>query len=130
VAERAKHIFEFQANVIGAAAEGEALYHRARARYWREELEKATFRVSETAGVRVERVEHTGGWSPQVVVNYGDPAAYARMTESARKIQEHDKAAERFESDRVLYNTQAQRIYPLDGEDVAHFRLNGRAREE
>src|SRR6266404_4655351 len=121
--ERTKHLFEFRADVIGAAAEGEMLYHRARAKYWREELEKATSIVAQTAFVRVERVAHTNGWSPQVVVNYGDPAAYARMGEAARKIQDHDQTAQRFESDRMVYATQGQRIYCLDADDVAHFRL-------
>ncbi len=130
MSERAKHLFDFRADQVAAAAEGEMLYHRARASYWREELEKATKRVEETAGVRVQRVEVTGGWRPDVVVNYGDPAAYARMGEAARKIQEHDQAAQRYESDRMLYATQALRIYQLDGDDVAHFRLNGRPRTE
>jgi len=37
---------------------------------------------------------------------------------------------ERFVSDAALYGTQGDRIYDLDAEDVAHFRLNGREREE
>ena len=64
------------------------------------------------------------------MVDYGDPAAYSRMGEAGRKIQEHRAAMERFVSDAALYGTQGDRIYDLDAEDVAHFRLNGREREE
>jgi len=129
MSERGKHLFQFHASKIANAASEEAQYHEARIRYWTGELETSTKRVEETAGVRVQRVEVTGGWQPSVVVNYGDPSAYARMGESARKIQEHHKARERYLSDAALYFTQ-DRVYELDADDVAHFRLNGRAREE
>jgi len=130
VTERAKHLFEFSAELIALAAQSEACYHAARVTWWRSALEEATKRVEATASVSVKRVEITGGWRPELVVDHGDIAAYHRMSEAARKIQDHLAKEERFVSDAKLYGTQGARPYSLDGEDVAHFRLNGRAREE
>jgi hypothetical protein len=136
VAERAKHLFQFRASQIAAAAHEEAVYHHEREVFWSRELERATELVQKTASVKVTRQEHTGGWAPVVTVDYGDPAAYKRMQESAQKIQSHRSAFERFESDERLYSTQFDanvghdRTYELDADDVAHFRLMGQAREE
>lgn len=129
MAERAKHLFQFHASKIAKAAKDEAGYHQDRLNFWTLELNKATERVKATAGVKVELQQITGGWRPDVVVDYGDPSAYQRMQEAARKIQEHDQAMKRFMSDASLYGTQ-DRVYELDADDVAHFRLNGRARVE
>ena len=128
--ERNKHLFEFRASDIAAAAKSEAKYHGGRLDFWRSELETATAKVTETAKVKVDRMQVTGGWRPQVTVDYGDPAAYARMGEAAAKLQSHLSSYDRFTSDAELYGTQGDRAYQLDGDDVAHFRLNGRQREE
>ena len=130
MSERGKHLFQFHAARIAASAKAEADYHHGRLEFWEKALEQATKRVEATASVQVRRVSITGGWRPDVVVDYGDPAAYSRMGEAGRKIQEHRAAMERFVSDAALYGTQSDRIYDLDAEDVAHFRLNGREREE
>lgn len=129
MAERAKHLFEFKATDIAKAAREESRYHTERLLFWQKELAEATEIVEKTAKVTVKRQEHTGGWSPVVAVDYGDPAAYQRMQQAAQKIQSHRAAADRFESDGTLYGTQGDRYYELDAEDVAHFRLNGRERE-
>jgi hypothetical protein len=136
VAERAKHLFRFRASQIAAAAHEEAVYHTHRERFWNDQLLRSTELVEKTASVKVTRQEHTGGWSPVVTVDYGDPAAYKRMIEAGQKVQSHRAAAERFESDERLYSTQfdanekRDRDYELDADDVAHFRLMGQAREE
>ncbi len=130
MSERTKHLFQFRASIIANAAKAEAEYHQTRLVYWRTELEKATAAVEATACVKVSRLPITGGWRPEVVVNYGDPSAYTRMQEAAAKINIHEKAAERYTSDASLYATQDGRNYELDADDVAHFRLNGRPRDE
>jgi hypothetical protein len=129
VSERTKHLFRFTAAQIASAAKAEAVYHQERLAFWTKELNASTERVKATAGVSVKLVEITGGWRPDVVVDYGDPAAYQRMQEAARKIQQHDTAMVRFISDGELYATQGSRDYDLDADDVAHFRFNGRTRE-
>ena len=130
MAERTKHLFQFRAGEIAEAAETEAEYHNERRAFWTHELETSTARVQETAGVKVTMVEQTGGPRADVVIDYGDPAAYKRMQEAATKIREHQIALERFLSDAKLYVTQGDRTYELDAEDVAHFRLNGSRREQ
>src|SRR5260370_6412766 len=52
----------------------------------------ATATVERTASLKIERYQITGGWRPNVSVNYGDPAAYTRMGESAGKLQTHEQA--------------------------------------
>lgn len=130
MSERSKHLFRFTALRIADAAKGEADYHENRMNFWRDELEAATAIVEKTASVTVRRMQVTGGWQPEVVVYYGDPAAYQRMGQAGRKIQTHTAARDRFRSDADLYTTQGGRDYDLDGEDVAHFRFNGRQRDE
>lgn len=130
MSERNKHLFQFPAAKIADAAALEAAYHAGRLLYWQKELEDATATVEKTASVTVKRVPHTGGWSPQVVVDYGDLAAYQRMGQAGQKINTHTTARDRFKSDADLYDTQGARVYDLDGEDVAHFRFNGRQRDE
>lgn len=130
MSERMKHLFQFSANQIAEKAGQEAEYHAQRLAYWQGELESATQGVEKTASVSVKRLQVTGGWRPEVVVDYGDPVAYRRMTESGSKIQQHTASRDRFKSDEDLYATQGQRIYDLDAEDVAHFRFNGRQRDE
>jgi hypothetical protein len=129
MAERTKHLFRFPAAKIAAAAAGEANYHDERLSYWQEELEKATVTVERTASVSVKRLDHSNGWSPQVIVDYGDQTAYRRMQEAGSKIQTHIVARDRFKSDAQLYSTQGDRAYDLDAEDVSHFRFNGRIRD-
>lgn len=129
MAERNKHLFQFRAGRIADAAKAEAAYHQDRLNYWTAELNKAVIRVQETASVKVVMQEVTGGAQPTVVVDYGDPAAYSRMLQAGGKIRDHDTAMKRYTSDADLYSTQ-DRIYELDGDDVAHFRLNGRERHD
>lgn len=130
MSERNKHLFQFSANKIAEAAYREAEYHAQRLEYWRGELDAATKTVEQTASVSVKRIPVTNGWQPQVVVDYGDPAAYQRMGEAAQKINRHLSEGDRFRSDADLYTTQGERVYDLDGEDVAHFRFNGRVRDD
>lgn len=128
--ERTKHRFQFPADQIAKAAEAEATYHAGRVAYWQDELEKSWKIVADTAFVKVTKHQHTGGWSPSVVVDYGDPDAYQRMGQAGAKIQSHEQARDRYKSDADVYATQESRVYDLDLEDVSHFRLNGAKREE
>lgn len=128
--ERAKHLFQFAAHEIANAAKAEGDYHAERVAYWKAELETATEHVKATARVKVDKIQVTGGWQPEVTVDYGDPAAFAQMHRASSRIQRHQTERDRFRSDAELYGTQHDRVYELDAEDVAHFRLNGREREE
>lgn len=71
-----------------------------------------------------------GGTRMDVVVNYGDPAAYQRMNEASSKIARHREDAQRFLSDAQVYSSQGEMHYSLDTDDVHHFRLSGKPREE
>ena len=126
---RQEHEFHFSAAVIAKAATEEAQYHREREAYWRSEYETSIQRVKETAGVKFIEREVTGGKRIDIVVDYGDPAAYSRMQESFNKIESHMGAAERYESDARVYGTQS-RSYTLSPEDVHYFHLGGEPRSE
>lgn len=137
MSKRSEHTFQFPAEQIRDAARAEAEYHEARADYWRSELDTATTRVEETASVKVERRPQTGGWRPEVVIDTGDPAAYARMSEASRKLQTHTDESERFRTDERVYGSQVGllvtgigKLYDLDADDVHHFRLGGQPRED
>lgn len=125
---RQEHRFQFPATVIAQAADTEAKYHEVRHNWWTEEYRAAVARVKATASVEIKTFLVTGGERADVVVNYGDPAAYKRMGEAFQKIQEHRQAAGRYRSDAHIYNTQGERTYELDADDVAYFRLGGEAR--
>lgn len=127
---RQEHRFQFSASVIAQAAEAEATYHEVRYNWWAEEYRAAVERVKATASVEIRTYAVTGGERADVVVNYGDPAAYKRMGEAFQKIQEHRQAAERYRSDARIYATQGDRTYELDTVDVYYFRLGGEARPE
>jgi hypothetical protein len=130
MAERNKHLFEFKASQIAEAAQSESDYHWGRVGYWKDEQTASIEKVKTSASIKVTTVQITGGVRPDIVIDYGDPAAYRRMIEASQKITDHTIARDRFASDAELYGTQGDRIYDLDGEDVNHFRLNGRARLE
>lgn len=127
---RQEHRFEFPAAAIAQAAEAEASYHEIRASWWTAEYGMAVEKVRATAFVEIREYEVTGGKRADVVVNYGDPAAYKRMGEAFQKWEEHRLAAERYRTDARLYRTQAGRVYELDTDDVHYFRLGGEARPE
>lgn len=127
---RKEHSFQFHASQIAEAAKREAEYHEDRATYWAGEMETAYDVVERTMGVKIVKQQHTGGWSPSVTVDYGDPAAYSRMQGAGAKVQSHQKAAEQFRTDEKLYGTQGDRVYDLDVTDVHYYRLGGGSREE
>lgn len=128
---RAAHLFEFAAAAISAAAEKAASYHTQRVAWWKAEQAKAQAVVEATASVSVRPVPVTGGERIDVVVNYGDPAAYARLQECCGKWQRHQAQADRYRVDAQLYGSQsAGRLYELTADDVAHFRLDGRVGDE
>lgn len=72
----------------------------------------------------------TGGKRADVVVDHGDPSAYKRMQEAFEKIGNHREAAERYETDARIYETQRDRTYELSADDVHYFRLAGEPRPE
>src|SRR5438874_1819114 len=99
MSERGKHLFQFKASQIADAATDEADYHLAREEYWRGEYKRSVARIKETATLEVKEMPITGGTRADVVVNYGDRAAYNRMCEASSKIQSHQQAAEKFRLD-------------------------------
>jgi hypothetical protein len=130
MSKRQEHSFQFKATQIAVAAKAEAEYHEQRIAYWQAEFEKAYARVEATIGAKIERQQVTGGWQSIITVNHGDPAAALRLSQSERKIQDHQKAAERLRSDQQLYETQGERAYDLDTDDVHHYRLGGGPRDD
>lgn len=127
---RTEHRFQYSAELIARAALAEAEYHQDRLGFWQHEYTAAAERVRATAGIALRAFQVTGGERIDVVVDYGDPAAYKRMQEAWAKMVEHRHAEERYHSDAAVYQTQADRAYELDLEDVRYFRLGGEARPE
>lgn len=130
MSKRDEHTFQFTAERIAAAAAEEGAYHRTRLACWQDELRTATDRVQETASIKIEEQPITGGFRPVVSVDYGDPAAHARMQDAYGKVQSHREAAERFETDATVYGTQQGRVYELATDDVHYYRLGGGNRED
>lgn len=122
---RKDHTFSFQADVISSAAGRLADYHEERLTYWRAEYDKAVAVVKATAGVKIQEVQVTGGYRVDIVVDYGDPAAYRRFQEAYAKIQSHSDSAKRYRSDQVIYGTQGTKVYDLDASDVYFYELDG-----
>lgn len=130
VSKRSQHTFEFTAPTIAAAAKDEAEWHEGRLLHWQELRDQAVEIVKQTIGAKVIEREQTNGTYVDVVVDYGDPAAWQEYQKASQKIKDHRAAAERYRSDQRVYETQASRTYELDLEDVHHFRLGGEPREE
>lgn len=128
--ERAKHTFQFSAGLIAAAAGAEADYHESRLDHWKARADAALVIVKATAKVKIVDVPVTDGTEVDVVVDYGDQEAWREYQRARAKMATHLEAAERFRSDERLYATQGGRIYDLDGQDVHHYRLNDRERED
>jgi hypothetical protein len=127
---RSEHEFQFPADEISAAAKREATYHEDRQSYWEDEYELSKKRVEETANLVIKEVNVTGGKRMDVVVDYGDAAAYKRVNEAVAKIDSHRKAAERFRAEAHVYGTQDKRMYELSADDVHYFRLGGGEQED
>lgn len=130
MSKRDEHTFEFQASEIAQAAKAEADYHESRVDHWEERAATALVTVKSTIGAKVEEHPVTSG-PPQVqiVVDYGDSAAWREYTLAHQKANQHREAADRYRTDERVYGTQ-QRPYELDTNDVHHFRLGGQARDE
>jgi len=121
---RSEHKFVFTAGQIAQAAQAKAEYHEARAYHWREEQDAATQVVRNTAYAEVKEQAITGGKRVDVVVNYGDPAAYKQMQTAFSKWQNHDQLASEFDSDAALYGSQPEgREYELSSDDAFHYGL-------
>lgn len=127
---RADHTFQFKASQICAAANTEASYHEERLKYWESEYEKSVVRVKETAGIKFEEQEMTGGKRLSVALDFGDDNAYRRLHTSYNKIDWHRAMAEKLRTDAVVYGTQGDRVYELSTDDVHYYRLGGGSREE
>lgn len=126
---RSGHLFTFTANRISEAAKKEAQYHRDRLAYWEQEYDTAVRVVEETVGAKIVRHPVTDGYTVEVVVDHGDPAAYTRMQQSFRKIALHRELAAQYESDFSVYGSQTT-SYQLTREDVRWFRLGDEPRDE
>ena len=124
MSKAAEHTFQFKAFAIADAAEREADYHERRVEFWQYEYDDAVKIVEETIGAKVAKHPITGGYTVEVVVDYGDPAAYQQMQRSFRKIQEHKEAARELRSKEQLYRSQRERVYELDSADVHYFNLS------
>lgn len=130
MAERNDHKFEFRANVIAGAARNEARYHRERIDHWTERRDQAKAKVASTISAKLIEQPMTGGMGYSVIADYGDREAWDELQLAQQKISTHRLAAERHESDAEVYGSQGERPYMLDAEDVHHFRLSGRKRED
>jgi hypothetical protein len=131
MSKRSEHTFQFSAGRLAEAAKAEGEYHRERVRRWREVRDESLERVKETAGVKVTETQVTGGKQVSLAVDHGDPEAWQRFQIATEKVHRHQGEAERFESDAAVYASQPDdRAYELDADDVHHFRLNGRSRED
>lgn len=130
MSQRNEHLFQFNAIRIAAAASDEADYHEDRLQFWKDEYDKAVEVVENTIGAKVEKRNVTGGYTVDVVVDYGDPADYRQMKRAFEKMNDHRDAAERYRSDQKVYETQADGVYLLDTNDVHYFRLGNEERED
>lgn len=130
MSKRNEHTFQFKASQIAAAAKTAAEYHEQREQEYRGYQENAAARVLETASVKLVRTQVTGGERIDVVVDYGDLAAYRSLSESFEKAETHRVAAERYRTDEEVYGSQTaggDRMYELDMDDVHHFGLGDTA---
>lgn len=128
MAERSKHLFQFTAAQIAAAAQECVEHHRVRLHWWSVERETALAEVKSGATVRIyEYPVSGGGMRTQLSV---DSAHIGRVNECETKRDEHRKAIEEYQVRSALYGTQGDRTYELDGEDVAFFRLAGQKAPE
>lgn len=133
MSKRSEHLFQFTASQIRDAARAEAEYHEEREEFWGDVHERAAATVLETSSVELRRSPQTGGDRIDVVVDYGDPAAYKALQESFAKRERHREAADRFRTDAKIYGSQTglvSRFFELDADDVHHFRLGGEPRED
>lgn len=130
MAERNKHLFQFQADRISEAAKEEAAYHEEREAHWRERAEKALVEVESTIGAKVVRQPVSGGEQVTIAVDYGDRAAWDEYLLADSKVKSHRAAAERYRTDERVYGSQGVTAYDLDADDVHHFRLGGEPRED
>lgn len=130
MSKRSEHTFQFDAAKIAEAARSEAEYHEDRLGYWRAEYDTAIAQVEETIGAKIVRRQITGGEAVDVAVDYGDPDAWQHAQRAFGKIGTHRMAAERYRTDQRVYETQGDRVYELDTDDVHHFRLGGEPRED
>jgi len=119
-----EHTFEFQSYTIADAAQREAEYHERRASYWQMEYDDAVGIVESTIGAKVAKHAITGGYTVEVVIDYGDPDAYHQMQRAFKKLHDHKEAARELRSKEELYRTQVSRTYELDSADVHYFNLS------
>jgi hypothetical protein len=127
---RDEHTFQFKAKQIAEAAKQQAIYHETRLAYWTKEYDDNVEIVEQTIGAKLVRRRLTNGYRIDVEVDYGDPAAYHRLTEAFRKIASHRESAEKFRSDQHVYSTQGDRIYEMDLDDVQYYHLDDRPSDE
>jgi len=121
---RNEHKFQFTASMIASAAEAKAEYHKSRAEKWLDDYEYNVKRIKETASVKIVESPVTNGTRADVVVDYGDPYAYARMQEAWSKMNSHRDKQASFENDAVVYGTQGEHVYELSMSDVLHYGLS------
>jgi hypothetical protein len=124
--KRGEHLFQFTGKQIAAAAMEEHDYHAERWKWWRDE-EDAAIKQAKASGIEVREMPVTGGRQVQVVI---DPTVQARLTQCGYKISGHKQAADRFQIEAGAYQTQPERSFELQPDDVLYFRLAGGPREE
>lgn len=123
---RNKHTFQFSGSQLSKHASFEAEHHAKRAAWWNTEYEKALAHAKEL-GVQVREYDVTGGKRAEVCL---DPSVSTRINEAAQKRMDHQKRAETLALEAEAYDTQKDRVFELDSDDVQHFRLVGGPREE
>lgn len=128
-----KHLFQFSGNAIAEACKAEEAYHLERIAYWKSQQTDLIAKAKDLKSV-VKVTEQTlsgGGKYVTVsadVLGIGDLNSHLLL--AAQKIQSHYASADTFKLKGAAYQSNAARVYELDPQDVAYFRLNGGSRED
>jgi len=130
MSQRNEHLFQFTGQQIADAAGQEAVYHDDRHTHWRGRAEAALERVEASISAKVVRRPVSGGEQVDVVVDYGDPEAWAEYRLAVGKADSHAEDRDRYLEDQTTYGTQPLRSYDLDRDDVRHYHLGGEPRED
>jgi len=130
--KQGEHLFQFSGADIAKAARAEFDYHTIRQAFWETEQGKIVEQArSLTATIKIREQQVTGGKRYEIVADItGAQDLNWRLGIAATKIEHHRQLADEFWLKAIAYETQPDRHYELDPQDVAYFRLNGGKREE
>jgi len=123
---REKHVFQFTGKQISDAAHLQAAYHDAKRKFWESEYQKAVTEAK-AKGVEIREVPVTGGKRAEMVL---DPHLQQRISECMGKIENHQRLRTRYTIEQEAYQSQSDRTYDLDPEDLVYFHLSKHPRGE